>query len=135
MWQPFDHVAAGDLEFVLLYKTQGKSFSDTPKCEWRAMDQFGNRVGITSVGLVKLPVQGFEYGVPITEPVFFRERASQCIRMDLPDVLKDIKAYKTSGTAVERKLTRWEWNIEDLTIKNADETWSLRVFTPGGWWL
>jgi hypothetical protein len=135
MWQPFDHVIAGDLEFVLLHKNQGESFSDTPKREWSAKDQFGNRVGITSTGLSKLPIQGFEYDVPITEPVFFRERGDHRIRMDLPDVLRDINAYKTSGTTVDEKYTRWKWNIEDLTIKNANETWLLRVFTPGGWWL
>jgi hypothetical protein len=135
MLRPFDHVTLGTMEMVLLYKNPKETFSTAPKVEWRAKDEYGNRIGVTSSGMVKLPVQGFEHDVPITVPVFFRERGDQRIRMDLPDVLRDVNAFKTSGTTVDEKYNRWEWDIEDLTIKNRDETWLLRVFTPGGWWL
>jgi hypothetical protein len=135
MFRPFDHVTIGTMEFVLTHKNTRESFSDTPNCEWYAKDEYGNKVGIVSTNMVKIPVQGYEHNVPVKNPVFFRERGNQRIRMELPDVLRDIIDVKTSGRTVDVKYTRWDWNIEDLTIKNNNETWLLRVFTPGGWWL
>lgn len=135
MLQPFDHVLISSMEFVLCRRNTAKSMLDDGKDEWHAKDESGNSVVLSDRCMKKLLPQAYNKDILIYEPVFYRERGNQRIRIEILDMLSQINSGEVSGTSVDAKYTRWQWNIQDFTIKNTNETWLLRVFTPGGWWL
>jgi len=134
MLNPFDHVLISTMEFVLCHKTYGTSLIDEGTM-WTARDEFGNKVGLSDSHMKKLLPQAYNYDTPLYEPVFYRERGNKRIRIEIVDMLKEIYNGKVSGTSIDTDYTRWQWNIQDLIVKNTNETWLLRVFSPGGWWL
>lgn len=134
MLNPFDHVLISTMEFVLCHKTSDTSLIDDGVV-WIARDEFGNNVGLSDKSMRKLLPQAYNYDTPIYEPVFYRERGNKRIRIEIVDMLQAIYSGKVSGTSTDDKNTKWQWNIQDLTIKNINETWLMRVFSPGGWWL
>jgi len=135
MLQPFDHVLISDVEFVLCYRNTGESMLDTENNEWYAKDEFGNSVVVSDKYMKKLLPQAYNNDTPIYEPVFYRERGGKRIRIEIMDMFKCVCGGKVSGKSIDTDYTRWQWNIQDLIVKNTNETWLLRVFTPGGWWL
>lgn len=132
--RPFDHVMLCDMEMVLLYKNYKKRFFDEDVTEWYVKDEYGNKIGVSEKNLYLIPVQAYDNNVPMKEPAFFMERGNKQIRINNRYLVESIYLGQTNGD-VTFKNKMWHWNIEDLTIKNQDETWLLRVFTMGGWWL
>jgi len=134
MLQPFDHVDISGMEFVLCYKNNGVSMFDSGD-EWHAKDELGNSVGLSARSMKKILPQAYHNDVPITKPLFYRERGNNRIPIEIVGMFDEMSEGNVSGTSVDADFTRWEWNLTELTIKNQNETWLLRVFTPGGWWM
>jgi len=135
MLQPYDHVVLSDMEFVLCHRNRGPPMIEEGVAEWYAKDEGGNRVVLAERDMVKLSSQAYNKEVLLHEPVFYRERGQQRVRIDILDMVRDIYAGKLTGTSVDANYIQWQWDIQDLTLKNNNETWLLRVFTLGGWWL
>lgn len=134
MLRPFDHVTLCDMELVLLYRNHEKTLFGENGPEWYAKDPYGNKIGVMGTNLYKLPVQAYNENTPMEEPAFFRERGNKLIRVKDDRMLKEVYNNCTSGKVIINNVL-WDWNTHNLTIKNQDETWLLRVFTMGGWWL
>jgi hypothetical protein len=141
MLRPYDHVTLSTMdglstmEFVLCHLNTGPSVIGESGAEWYAKDEGGNSVILFEGNMVKLPGQAYNKDVLLHEPAFYRERGQRRVRIDIRDLCRDIYAGKLAGTSIDDNYVRWQWDIQNMTLKNNNETWLLRVFTMGGWWL
>lgn len=124
----FQHVDYCGMEFVLRYKR--------PNGWWAAYDENMNAVGIQESFCEVQGCRADWNGVPVTEPIYFREsKKDELFMTSYPDMIADIRAGKTQGKITDDQNMEWEWDIDKLMFKSSNGCEAMRVMTPGGWWL
>jgi len=135
MLLPFDHVLIEDVEFVLHHRHIGSPMFGGNHAEWKAIDKYGNKVGIRDVFMKKLPPYLIKGLTSLQEPTFFKVKGEKWERFESKRMCADINASQLSGTFIGDDGHEYMWDVRDFTLKTDRDTYALHVLTRGGWWL
>lgn len=132
---PFDHVIIEDVEFVLHHRHVGTAEFNENGPEWRAIDKYGNKVGIREKYMEKLlpfVIRGY---TTLQEPIFFKVQGTVWQRIESEHIGKEIAADKVCGSFIGKDGLKYTWDIKNFTIETDLDAYTLQILTRGGWWL
>jgi hypothetical protein len=138
MLKPFDHVTICDYEFVLHYRDSRRPKIGENSLQWRAIDKYGNKVGISEKDMIKLPPMAYDGDTRLFGPTFYRiikETPSKSHRIYSLEMSKKVANGEIKGFYTDSDGLKWHWDIPNRTITQGDIQYTLEVFSTGGWWI